>query len=832
MRLSKRIAITTSGMVATAMIVIGAVSFWTSRVQIFESAEQAIEYEASLSSQAVAGRLKVITETFNNLASNTVVFNALIDSAGLETYLLPFFRGFSKIAEVPVTVALLDFQGNTVAQTEPLPVDPKLEAWFKRAIAEGKSSSHISMADGRRMLVLAYMLLYPRTKTVEGVLVFKLPLDELLGSQAENVSVTKVELIHKESGPGGAGELLSRWSEKPTSTENLSMNAVRAIAGGPIVANLGLALRVSQDGRELQAKLTKLLTTYIAISLFCTAAVFVAGYWAGQRLTEPARRLEALAGSVVASEAFDDRFEVTGADEINQVGESFNHMLDHLGEVYFRLNNSASRLTALVRSLPNTVVIVSEDGEAVSIMEETEGSSGRQNGTVASAPLPNSDEPWVMTQRVINEKRPQVLEYSAPQDGEEEERWFEATVTPLPEDFQGPPSAMWVIRDITEQRKADALLHQAQKMEAVGQLTGGVAHDFNNLLAVILGNVDLIQEKLGDEHHELNAVFRAAQRGAELTNRLLAFSRRTPLRPSLINANDLIGDMVGMMTRTLGETIDVRPEKAEGLWNIMADQSQIDSAVLNLAINARDAMPDGGRLTITTGNYQLSDADEAVKHETLMGDYVYIRVSDTGQGIPRDVLPRVFEPFFTTKEVGDGSGLGLSMVYGFMRQSGGFVGIDTEEGRGTDVTLYFPRTKDTGVRTSTGRETTLPRGKGESVFVIEDDPEVLGFIVNLLIDLNYKVETAPDAIAALSVSETIRSCDILLCDVVLPGGINGPQFVEQIRAMNNGIAVIFMSGYPLNVVAKDIAIMQSKFFLPKPFRRKEFAELIREAVES
>ena len=276
-------------------------------------------------------------------------------------------------------------------------------------------------------------------------------------------------------------------------------------------------------------------------------------------------------------------------------------------------------------------------------------------------------------------------------------------------------------------------------MEVVGQLTAGVAHDFNNMLAVIWGNAELLSDEVGEDDPQLTTLIRATKRAAELTQRLLAFSRKQVLHPQVINVNNLIADITGLLRRTLEEHIEIETVTGAGLWNCEVDPAQLENALVNLAVNARDAMPDGGKLTIETQNSRLDDDYAAAQAEVEPGQYVMLAVSDTGTGMPPEVREHVFEPFFTTKAIGQGSGLGLSMVYGFVKQSGGHVTIYSEEGEGTTVKLYLPCTAETAADERKPVTGEVPVARGETVFVVEDDPDVRTLVVSLLSSLGYQI---------------------------------------------------------------------------------------------
>jgi PAS domain S-box-containing protein len=390
------------------------------------------------------------------------------------------------------------------------------------------------------------------------------------------------------------------------------------------------------------------------------------------------------------------------------------------------------------------------------------------------------------------------------------------------------------LRDVTAEREAEALLRQAQKMESVGQLTGGVAHDFNNLLTIIIGNLDLALERAqGDVQSVLEPALRAAERGAALVQRLLAFSRRQTLNPEDVDFNRLAADLEDLLRRTLGEDIEIEMKLNPQLWRALSDKGQVENALLNIALNARDAMPTGGKLTIETGNVHL-DEDYAVHNtEVTPGDYVMLAVTDTGKGMAAEVLERAFEPFFTTKEVGKGSGLGLSMIYGFAKQSSGHVKIYSEIDHGTTVRLYLPR-QSAAVATAMDAMAMLPdhpRG-GEMILVVEDDAAVRAFVVGNLRDLGYRVIEAKDGPSALSILEEPTPIDLLLTDVIMPGGMTGRQLSDEAKRRRPGLKTLFSSGYTENSIVHQGKLDPGVNFLSKPFRRRDLALKVREALEA
>jgi PAS domain S-box-containing protein len=393
------------------------------------------------------------------------------------------------------------------------------------------------------------------------------------------------------------------------------------------------------------------------------------------------------------------------------------------------------------------------------------------------------------------------------------------------------------VAERTEQLQAkEEALRQSQKMEAIGQLTGGVAHDFNNLLQVIIGNLDTITRNVSDDAPRLKRAagqaLNGARRAASLTQRLLAFSRRQPLDPKPVNVNALVTGLSEMVHRTLGETVGVETVLAAGLWQIEADANELESAILNLAVNARDAMPDGGRLTIETANAHIDEAYATSYAEVLPGQYVCICVSDTGKGMDDATVARAFEPFFTTKPVGQGTGLGLSQVYGFVKQSGGHIKIYSEVGEGTTVKIYLPRLASDLVAAEDEVQGVVPDGDGEeTILVLEDDDDVRTYSVEILRELGYRVIEAHDGPSALRLLERQTRVDLLFSDVVLPGGMTGAQVAERARRLRPDLKVLFTTGYARNAIIHQGRLDKGVRLITKPFNSADLAVKVRDVLD-
>jgi PAS domain S-box-containing protein len=389
--------------------------------------------------------------------------------------------------------------------------------------------------------------------------------------------------------------------------------------------------------------------------------------------------------------------------------------------------------------------------------------------------------------------------------------------------------------DVSERKRVELQLQQAQKMEAIGQLTGGLAHDFNNISGIVVGNLDLLRERVEGDPAATELVdeaFKAIMRGTELNRQLLAFARRQPLQPTVIDVNETVAAIARIIARTVGEAIRVDTVTQPDAWAVRVDVVPLESAVLNLAINARDAMPEGGAITIETRNVHIDEPYAAGHAEVTVGDYVMISVSDTGSGMPPEVFARAFEPFFTTKGAGKGTGLGLAMVHGFVKQSGGHVAIYSEVGRGTSVKLYLPRVErraDAGPAATTAARPDRAR-EGETILVVEDNEALRRVACRLLGDMGYATLEAGSGPAALEILRGGAAIDLLLTDIVMPGGMDGRGLAEQAQKLRPGLPVLFASGYT-EAAASSLSSDFTGRFISKPYRRADLGRLVREVLD-
>jgi PAS domain S-box-containing protein len=608
-------------------------------------------------------------------------------------------------------------------------------------------------------------------------------------------------------------------------------SALGADSGGLVVS---FGLDKAQAFTEIQRRTQRGLLL-IALS---TSLVLILT-WLGARrfIHRPLRQLVEAANQWRLGD-YAPRVDIADKSEIAQVADAFNTMADALEQREHELSKAketaeeaAARITTIFESTTDSVVIIDRNWRFSYLNRRASAqlSAGRDLiGTGLKEAFPDDAiaELFSQLREAVSDQRPTSFEAHCRGNG----TWYALNAFPSSEGL-----AVY-FRDITEHKHAvearrlmEEQLHQSQKMESVGQLTGGIAHDFNNLLMVASGNLELIEEAAvdGRVRQFAETARRAVDRGAKLTAQLLAFSRRQRLNPRLVNANELISEFQGLIRQAVGGACEVKLLTDGPLWLCHVDSALLETALLNLALNARDAMPDGGVLKIETRNLVI---DEGAAAGCLPGSYVIVSVTDTGCGMPPEVRDRVFEPFFTTKEVGKGTGLGLSMVYGFVRQSGGYIAVDSAPGAGTTVALYLPKaTQEPDAEVNAIPTQAIP-GRSERILVVDDNEDLLKVTSAKLTAFGYRVLCARNSVEAIQILESGREIDLLFSDVVMPNGMNGVELAREARRLNKGIKVLLTSGYAGNVLEQHGAVDEFPI-IDKPFHLADLARRLRSILQ-
>ena len=531
------------------------------------------------------------------------------------------------------------------------------------------------------------------------------------------------------------------------------------------------------------------------------------------------------------------------AAELAAANANLRREMESRSQAQQRLRESERMMATLARNLPGMVYRCRNDADWTmeTCSEGCRDLTGYEpddligNRNISYASLIHKDDSemvWREVQATIRESRPFQLTYRIrTASGDDKWVWEQGCAVPAAD---GNIHLEGFVTDITERKLAEDQLRQAQKMEVVGQLTGGIAHDFNNLLGIIIGNLELGEELVPEGSHladQMGRALSAAERGAALTGQLLAFSRKQILQPRVLDFNTHLPRVVSMIQQLLGAKVEIQTVLGGGLWRAKVDPVQLEHALLNLAVNARDAMPRNGRLTIETANVRLDEDYHRINPFVPAGAYVMLAVSDNGCGMPQEILAHAFEPFFTTKGVGKGSGLGLSMVYGFIKQSGGHVKIYSEVGRGTTVKMYFPRTKGAAVPEAEHAQAMGAMGGGETILVVEDDSEMRRVSVENLTAMGYRVLSAADGASALEALRENKDIQLLFTDLVLSGGIDGIEIAGEAKKIAPELKVLFTTGYSYHATLREADFPEGIEILAKPYRRSDLVQKIRHLLD-
>jgi PAS domain S-box-containing protein len=590
--------------------------------------------------------------------------------------------------------------------------------------------------------------------------------------------------------------------------------------------------RVQAEQRARQARLlagTRLISRVLLVIDVCGVALIL--LLAGVLIRDTGRSRRELSDSLSATRATAQSLEAAVAERT-----------ENLVAAHEEVRRSSSVMESTFRSMAEAVLVIDRNGEVLLSNPAAENmlryrpgmnvAKLRALGNMFHAdgvtPLPVEDLP---SERALRGEEFDDMEFIARTKSGSAQAHLVVSGRPL-RDAEGAISgAALVYHDITASRETERKLQQAQKLDAIGKLTGGVAHDFNNMLTVITGTTETLVVGLKDQpglRATASLIDQAAQRCSELVEHLLAFARRQPLHPRNVDINAAISDVAKLLRPTLGEQIEIKTVLDPKVAPAHVDASQLANSVLNMAINARDAMPNGGTLTLETRKVVLNKGELEINPEEGVGPFTMIAVSDTGTGMPAHVRQKAFEPFFTTKELGKGTGLGLSMVYGFVTQSGGHIRIDSEEGKGTTIRLYLPPTEGKAEKPAGQAEPAA--GGGETILVVEDDALVRNFVTAQLIGLGYSAVGAADGPTALNLLKNGEHFDLLFTDVVMPGGMNGRQLADEAEKIRPGIKVLYTSGYTDDTIMRQGRLDEGVLLLQKPYRKGQLAQMIRKAL--
>jgi PAS domain S-box-containing protein len=573
-----------------------------------------------------------------------------------------------------------------------------------------------------------------------------------------------------------------------------------------------------------------------AILVVLIAAILALGWIFSNFIIRPIRTLADVTDRIHGGD-LSARAPLKGPSEIQVVSAHLNGMLDQIVRSETKLRESRDLLNTIVDSTPASIFAFDMHHRFTLVSKGTAEFIGLPKDQVLGKTLHDifpknlADQLRATNAKIMATGESLAIEESIASPGKSEPRILATSKFTL-SDSQGRVIGLGgVATDITERKATEEQLRQAQKLEAVGKLTGGVAHDFNNLLAIISGNLEMLGEDLADQPQMLKLLtpaLRATRRGATLTRSLLAFSRQQPLSPKTFDPGRLLGDMMDLLGRTVPEHIQMRFVRPQRLWACEADPGQLQNALLNLVVNARDAMPSGGNLTIEVANASLTDSYVGKHPGIAAGEYIVLSVSDTGTGMPPEVLARVFEPFFTTKSPGAGTGLGLSMVYGFAKQSSGHVSIYSEVGHGTTVRIYLPKSKMEASAPTEPSVKTEHKNRGETILVVEDDADVRESVEIMLLRSGFKTVTVGTAEEALRVIHE-RPVALMLTDVILRGSMNGPALVTEVACVRPDIKVLYMSGYTENAVLNH-GLEVGVHLLHKPFSHHDLTAKLAELL--
>ena len=839
--MARRIAVLALVPTLLFIAILGGASYKVLEVSIAKGVERGVETAATHNAKSADNALRAIVEATAALAWNVIVIDALADPVSHRKYVTSLLESVATIGHDAVDIALLDTDGTILASAGPTKFVTEHRDRLVRAIKAGKpTAGMIELRVHDTFLGVVPVLGAPGGPAL-GAIAFRFTVPAGPKPRIGDPNATfLMGVIH---GPRAAllGDAPAAEPDfDPVSGDRLTRRV--PLVRDTFLAPLGLAVEVIAPAELVYGPLRNLQRVYLIAGLASVLIISVLSIIGGRRLARPIRDLEEVAAAVIVDGRTDLRVNAHGAREVVDLATTFNYMLDRLEATMNELRASEARFRSVIDRSPSAISVKDARGRYVMVNRTAAEWMGRDPALILDK-TPAEILGAGLVERALDQDR-RVRESGEVLVEEHEFTYADGAVRrivvtkfPVPLRDGSEIGVGGIFTDVTEMRATADQLRHAQKMEAVGQLTGGVAHDFNNLLTVVLGNLELLRDGAGADRAGrpfIDIAIRAGERGAELTQRLLAFSRRHPLRPAATDVNAAIAGAIELIRRTLREDIALSTALDHGTWRALVDPGQLENALVNLAVNAQDAMPAGGELTIESGNVRL-DTDYARRNaEVPSGDYVMIAVTDSGIGMPQDVLRRAFEPFFTTKVVGKGSGLGLSMIYGFAKQSGGHVKIYSEVGHGTTVRIYLPRLAADDEEDAPAPAAAAPARAtgGETILAVEDDPDVRQYVTHALRRAGYAVLEAENGPAALEILEGGIPIDLLFTDVIMPGGMNGRDLADRAAAIRPRLKVLFSSGYSENAIIHHGRLDKGVSFLGKPYTRDDLARKVRDVLDA
>jgi PAS domain S-box-containing protein len=599
------------------------------------------------------------------------------------------------------------------------------------------------------------------------------------------------------------------------------------LAGGPLVSVIETAPYAVVMASAVSIRRSTLSIGFAAVLAAALLAAFLA-----RSLTKPLVQMTAAVKDFGDGKPAALPIEVGG--EIGTLARAFGQMADEVREKTTELNREIEERRRIFETSLDLILITDKRGNFIRVSPSLEAILGYRPDEMVG----RNGKEFLYADDLDSTRQEMRLARQGRDMRNFETRYVHKDGHPVTMVWSGVWSEpeqrhFFIGRDMTERIKLEQQLRHSQKMDAIGQLTGGVAHDFNNILTVITGTIEILAEGVaGDPNltEIAQLIDEAAQRGAQLTAQLLAFARKQPLQPRQINPNSLLQETTKLLKPLLGENIEMATMLDESAWSAMVDPTQLSTALINLAVNARDAMPDGGKLTLETHNAVLDDSYARAHNEVQAGNYVMVAVSDTGSGMSDSIKDKIFEPFFSTKDIGKGTGLGLSMVYGFVKQSGGHIKVYSEEGSGTTIKLYLPRAGEQAQTSPAIAASAEIAGGTETILVVEDDTLVRNYVIAQLQGLGYTTLSAGNAAEALALVDAGAHFDLLFTDVIMPGEMNGRQLADALRKVRTAFKVLFTSGYTENAIIHHGRLDPGVILLNKPYRKSDLARMLRAAL--